>query len=131
MVGEGPLCDAQVEIPSSAAVTLRLLKTTVECGNKGDLIRIRAEDAVDLVPERRLTEGRVAAKLLLGAAGVGVLALYPLSSSDPESLLILGNAVIPAMVMFGAWKAVPKRLDYLVIVTCSDRRHCVSKILTH
>lgn len=126
LVGQGPLCGAKVVTPSSAVVTLKLSKTTPDCGRKDQLIYLSQENVVELVPQRRLTQRRIFAKVLLGFAGVAALAAIPLTSSDPESLLILGNFAGPAMVLYGAWRAIPRRLDYLVMMTCPDRQHCLS-----
>src|SRR5437879_4699122 len=95
MVGQGPLCDAKVDARSADFVTVRVLKATPECGGKGALIRISSESISGIAPEERLTKGRVAAKIGLGLAGVAALCAVPLTSSDPETWLIVGNGVIP------------------------------------
>jgi hypothetical protein len=124
MIGNGPLCDAKVDERARLSVTLRLLKTTAECGRKGETIRLANERILELVPQKRLTRKRIAAKLLLGAAGVAALAVFPLTSPDPESWLVLENGVVPGFVMFGAWRAVPQRQDYLLLMACPDSRQC-------
>jgi hypothetical protein len=125
MVGHGPLCDAKVQEHSPDVVTVKLMKTTPKCGPKGEMIRI-SEEAVDVVPEKRLTRGRIVAKILLGIGVVAALSAIPLTNSDPESRLILANSVVPGFVVYGAWKAVPQRRDYLILLTCPDSLHCFS-----
>jgi len=126
MVGQGPLCDAKVDSRSADLVIVRVLKTTPACGRKGALIRISSESINGIAPEERLTKGRVAAKIGLGLAGVAALCAVPLTSSDPEAWLIVGNGVIPGFVMWGAWKIVPQRRDYAILLTCTDSLHCFS-----
>jgi len=124
MIGQGPLCDAKVDSRSSDFVIVRVLKTTSACGRKGALIRISNESITGIAPEDRLTKGRVAAKILVGLAGVAALAAIPLTSSDPETWLLLGNGVLPGGIMYGAWKLVPERRDYALLLTCPDGRRC-------
>ena len=124
MIGQGPLCDAKVDSRSSDFVIVRVLKTTPACGRKGALIRISSESINAIAPEERPTKGRVAAKIGLGLAGVAALCAVPLTSSDPETWLIVGNGVIPGFILFGAWKAVPQRRDYAILMTCPDSLHC-------
>jgi hypothetical protein len=81
---------------------------------------------MEIAPQKRLTRGRFAAKILLGIGGVAALTVIPLNSSDSESWLVLANGVIPGFIVYGAWKAVPNRRDYLVFITCPDRFHCFS-----
>jgi hypothetical protein len=126
MIGQGPLCDAKVDARSPDVLTVRLVKTTPACGKKGELIRISKERAMDIAPEERLTKGRVAAKILLGLAGVAALTAIPLTSSDPESWLLVANGVVPASIVYGAWKAVPRRRDFAILLTCTDSLHCFS-----
>lgn len=126
LVGQGPLCEAKVVTPSSLVVTLKVSKATLTCGAKNQLIYVSQENVLELVPERRLTQRRILSKVLLGLAGIAAFATIPLISSDPESVLILGNFALPAIVVYAAWKAIPRRLDYLVMMTCPDRQHCVS-----
>lgn len=125
-VGQGLLCEGRVVTSSSAVVTIRLSKAAPDCGGKDQPIYVSGSNVVDLVPERRPSRGRIVSKVLVGCAGVAALAAVPLTSSDPESLLILTNPVIPAAVFYAGWRTVPKRLDYLLIMTCPDRHHCVS-----
>jgi hypothetical protein len=127
-VGQGLLCEAKVVSPSPTVVALKLSGSTAACGAKFNQIYISAADVTELVPERRLTGGRVVAKILLGAAGVATLAAVPLTSSDPESRMILGNFAIPGTVLYVAWRAIPRGLDYLVILTCSDHQRCFSTV---
>jgi hypothetical protein len=131
MIGQGPLCDAKVDSRSSDFVIVRVLKTTSACGRKGTLIRLSSESIDGIAPEERLTKGRVAAKILLGLAGVAALCAVPLTSSDPETWLIVGNGVFPGFVMWGAWKIVPERRDYAILLTCPDRLHCFSEADHH
>jgi hypothetical protein len=126
MVGEGPLCQGKIVSSSRAAATVRLSEAAPDCGEKDQLIYLSGDNVVDLVPEHHATRGRILSKVLAGCAGVAVLAAVPLTSSDPESLLILANVVLPAAAFYAGWRIVPKRLDYLVIMNCPDRRHCVS-----
>jgi hypothetical protein len=126
MLGFGPLCNGKVEERSADALTIKLEKTTSECGRKGETIRVAKEKVSDITPQDQLTKGRIAAKVLLGLGGVAALATIPLHSSDRESWLLLANGVLPGFIVYGAWKAVPNRRDYLVFMTCPDRFHCFS-----
>lgn len=126
ILGQGPLCDGKVQDRSPDLVTVRLTKSTAECGFKGAILRLSKEQVVKIAPTERLTPGRVAAKVLLGMGGVAALCAIPLNSSDPESWLLIGNPVIPGFVVYGAWRAVPKRHDYLIFLTCPDRLTCFS-----
>ena len=126
MLGQGPLCDAKVEQRSQNTVTVRLLKTTSECGHQGELIHLSQDEVADLTAEQRLTKKRILAKVLLGSAAVAALTAVPLTSSDPESWLIVSNGVLPGFVVYGAWNAVLGRRDYLIFLNCSDRQHCFS-----
>lgn len=126
MLGHGPLCDGKVQDHSPDSVTVRLAKTTAECGFKGAMLHISKEQVVEIAPTERLTPGRIAAKVLLGIGGVAALCAIPLNSSDPESWLLIGNPVIPGFVVYGAWQGIPKRHDYLIFLTCPDRLHCFS-----
>ena len=105
---------------------VRLAKTTSECGHKGELIRISRERVTEIAAEEHLTKGRVAAKLLLGLAGVAALCAVPLTNSDPETWLIVENGVVPTFIMYAAWKVVPRRRDYAILMTCPDSLHCFS-----
>lgn len=127
MVGHGPLCDAKVEERSPDAVTLRLLKNTAECGRRGSLIVLTQDEAVGITPEERLTKRRVVAKVLLGIGGVAALCALPLTSSDPENWLIVANGVLPGFILYGGWRAVPRRLDYVILMKCPDSLHCFSE----
>jgi len=60
------------------------------------------------------------------ACGVAALGAVPLRSSDPETWLIVENAVTPGFVVWGVWKAVPQRRDYAILLTCTDSLHCFS-----
>ncbi|MBV9038108.1 MAG: hypothetical protein JO182_26710 [Acidobacteriaceae bacterium] len=126
MLGQGPLCDAKVQDRSPELVTIRLEKTTPECGSKGETLRITKEQVVDVAPTERLTRGRFAAKFFLGLGSIAALCAIPLNSSDPESWLIVTNLVVPGFVAYGASQAIPKRHDYLIFLTCPDRLHCFS-----
>jgi hypothetical protein len=95
MVGEGPLCQGKIVSSSPAAATVRLSRTAPECGQRDQMIYVSSDNVVDLVPERHATRGRILSKVLAGCAGVAALAVVPLTSSDPESLLILANVVLP------------------------------------
>ena len=126
MVGHGPLCNGRVRERSANAVIVTLLNTTAECGPKGRTIRIAEDQPVDIAPEEHLTQRRVAAKIGLGFVGIAALALVPLTGSDPENWLLLANPVVPGFIMYGAWKIIPRRRDYLVQLKCRDSLHCFS-----
>lgn len=126
MVGQGPLCEGKVVRSSPAVVTVKLSKAAPDCGRKDDLIYVSGANVVDLVPERSANQGRLVSKVLIGCAGVAALAAVPLTSSDPENFLILANVVLPAMLFYAGLRAVPRRVEYVLIMTCPDRRHCVS-----
>jgi hypothetical protein len=126
MVGHGPLCDAKVHERSRDVLSVRLVKTTSDCGQKGEIVSISKEQALEIVPEERLTRGRIATNLLLGIGGVAALTTVPLRSSDSESWLILANGVVPGLIVYGAWEAVPRRRDYLILMTCPHSLHCFS-----
>lgn len=124
MVGYGLLCDAKVQERSSDWVVLRLVKTTAECGRKGQLIRISQEEAVEVAPEKRLTKRRVVAKVF---AVIGsVAASTAVAIAFPVSALVLLNPLTEGLIGFLIWEAVPEQLDYVVRMTCTDSFHCLS-----
>ncbi len=124
MVGYGPLCDAKVQTRLPEWVTLRLMNTTSECGQEGQLLRISRDEAVELVPEQRLTRKRVLMKVL--AVTGSVAASIAIGVSNPVTAVLLLNPVSQALFDCVAWEAVPRRLDYLLLMTCPDRLHCFS-----
>jgi len=124
MVGHGPLCDANVQERSPDVVSVRLLKTTYECGHKGRVLRISKDQVLEILPEEHLSKERIAAKVLLALGGVAALAAIPLRSSDPESWLILANGVVPGFVAYAGWNAVSLRRDYVILLICPDSLHC-------
>jgi hypothetical protein len=127
MLGHGLLCDGKVQLRTPDQVTVRLRTTTAACGQRGELLRISKEQATEIAPEKRLTKGRIAARLLLGAAGIAALTAIPLTGSDPENWLFLVNGVLPGFIACGAWRVVPERTDYVVLMACPDSLHCFSK----
>jgi hypothetical protein len=124
MVGEGSLCEGTVESVSGVGLTMRLISDTVECGAKGNIETIAKESIYAVSTERHLTKGRIALKILAGMGAMAALAAIPLTSSDPESLLVLGNYAIPAMAGFAGWSVIPNAKRYVVLITCPDRFHC-------
>ena len=124
MVGYGPLCDATVQTRSSEWVTLRLVKTTAECGRKGQLIRISQEEAIEITPEKRLTKIRVMAKVLVVTSSL--FALSAVAFLNPVSAFLLANPVMEFLIGYLAWEAVPQRIDYIIRMTCSESLHCFS-----
>ncbi|MBV9082974.1 MAG: hypothetical protein JOZ62_09875 [Acidobacteriaceae bacterium] len=127
MVGYGHLCDTKVQDRTADMLTLSILKTTRECGVKGALIRITEPRIAELRWERRSTKRRVSARILLSMAGVGALCAVPLTSSDPETWLLVGNYAIPALVVEKIWNAVPDREDYVLMLTCTDPLLCFAE----
>jgi hypothetical protein len=127
MLGHGLLCDGKVQLRTPDQVTIRLQTTTAECGQRGELLRISQKQAIEIAPEKRLTKGRIAGRLLLGAAGIAALTAIPLTGSDPENWLFLANGGLPSVIAYTAWRVVPERTDYVVLMACPDSLHCFSK----
>ena len=124
MLGHGLLCDAKVQERWPDRVTLKLLKTTAECGAKGELIHLSKQKAQEIVEEERLTKRRIIAKVFAGLGAVALLAVVPLTSSHGDNWLLLGNFAIPGFAAYKASELVPSRLDYLILMTCNDSLHC-------
>ena len=118
------LCDARVEERSLHVLTVRLVQTTPECGPKGAIVRIPKETIVDVFAQHRLTKRRILARVLLGIGGIAALSAIPLATGEPENWAYVANLYVPALVVSGAWLAVPERRDYLVILSCTDSSQC-------
>lgn len=127
MVGQGPLCEGMIQSLSGDNVTLTITKGSLECGSKRDVVSIAKDHIYQLSVTRRLTKGRVALKVLAGMGAVAALAALPLTSSDREDWLILGNVALPGLVGFGASLLVPNARQYVLLLTCPDRFHCFSR----
>lgn len=126
MVGQGPLCEAALESITGVDVSLRLTGNTIECGTQGSIVTIAKQSIYQVAVQHRLTKRRVALKILASLGAVAALAAIPLTSSDPESWLLLGNVVIPAFAAVAAWKVVPNGRQYALLILCPDRFHCFS-----
>jgi hypothetical protein len=124
MVGEGSLCEGTIESVTGVGLTMRTRSDTVECGVKGSIATIAKESIYAISTERHLTKGRLALKIVAAMGAIAALATIPLTSSDPESLLVLGNYAIPATAGFIGWSLVPSARRQVVLITCPDRFHC-------
>jgi hypothetical protein len=126
MVGGAWLCDGKVESVSGVGLALRLTSDTIECGQKGALVTVPASALYSVRNEKMLTKGRVALKIAAALGAIAAVAAIPLTSSDPESLLIIANPVIPGLAGLAGWSVVPAGKRHVLLITCPDRFHCFS-----
>lgn len=118
------LCEGKMSDRTRNEIHLVLSQTTPDCGARRALLTIPASRVLDAVPERRSTKKRFWWKAAAAAGAVGALALIPLTSSDPESLIALANPLFPTIAAFGGWHAVPARRGFLLVVSCAETGPC-------
>jgi len=126
MVGESVLCETKVADRMADAVTLRLSKSTRECGQQGATLQLSRQRVFDLSPIEHLSKDRLATKLLLTGIEVGTLLVLPLANTSGNTRwVVLGLLEVPIyFIAQAAWHLVPLRHDYLLSIACPDRQHC-------
>jgi hypothetical protein len=125
MVGQGPMCEARLVRQTDDGILLHMLTTGMECGTRGQTVRILKDQVSEVRVRARLTTARTALRVLAGlgaVAGAGAIAAHV---GGVEGAFF----AIPAapLAASGAWMLVPHRREAVLFITCPDRFHCFSE----
>ncbi len=126
--GYGPLCEAKVLRQSPGVLILELLNTAADCGRKHALIMLRASDIEEVAPVRTRTVKRNLASAGLAAGGAAAFAFIPFAvrSQSAFALDLLAHGALGGFVFKGAWRVVPGRRDYVLLIRCQPAGSCLA-----
>lgn len=115
-----PLCDGIVSKHVLDVVTIKLSKTTPECGVKGNTIIVASDNVTEISSQSSTERGATAKRVARTASGVAMIAAFRFAPPEARELLFVANGVVlPLLALHEARRHSP-RVEYTLVLVCAD-----------